>query len=53
MVVLDYDGTLTPIVDTPDKAIMHEDMRNAVIKLSNAALSESLVGEIFKIFNIW
>jgi len=34
VVFLDYDGTLTPIVDTPDKAIMHEDMRNAVIKLS-------------------
>lgn len=33
-VFLDYDGTLTPIVETPDKAIMHEDMRRAVIKLS-------------------
>lgn len=34
-VFLDYDGTLTPIVETPDKAIMAEDMREAVIKLSN------------------
>jgi alpha,alpha-trehalase len=33
-VFLDYDGTLTPIVETPDKAIMPEDMRAAVIKLS-------------------
>jgi len=34
-VFLDYDGTLTPIVETPDRAIMSEDMRDAVIKLSN------------------
>ena len=27
---LDYDGTLTPIVDRPDLAIMAEDMRDAV-----------------------
>jgi trehalose 6-phosphate phosphatase len=33
-VFLDYDGTLTPIVDTPDKAIMSEDMRQVVAELS-------------------
>ncbi len=33
-VFLDYDGTLTPIVETPDRAVMHEDMREAVIELS-------------------
>lgn len=33
-VFLDYDGTLTPIVETPDRAIMPEDMRQTVIKLS-------------------
>jgi len=31
---LDYDGTLTPIVETPDKAVIAEDMREAVIELS-------------------
>lgn len=33
-VFLDYDGTLTPIVDTPDLAVMAEDMREAVSELS-------------------
>jgi trehalose-phosphatase len=33
-VFLDYDGTLTPIVETPDRAVMHEEMREAVIELS-------------------
>jgi len=33
-VFLDYDGTLTPIVDTPDKAVMQEEMRAAVIELA-------------------
>jgi len=32
-VFLDYDGTLTPIVETPEKAVMSEDMREAVRKL--------------------
>jgi trehalose 6-phosphate phosphatase len=31
---LDYDGTLTPIVETPEKAVMSEDMRQIVINLS-------------------
>lgn len=33
-VFLDYDGTLTPIVETPGRAVMHEEMREAVIELS-------------------
>jgi len=31
---LDYDGTLTPIVETPDKAIISMAMRNIIIKLN-------------------
>jgi trehalose-phosphatase len=31
---LNYDGTLAPIVDTPDNAVMQKDMRTAVIELS-------------------
>lgn len=33
-VFLDYDGTLTPIVNDPDRAIMAEDMRTAVRELA-------------------
>ena len=33
-VFLDYDGTLTPIVETPEQAILHEDMRKALTRLS-------------------
>jgi alpha,alpha-trehalase len=33
-VFLDYDGTLSPIVETPDQAVMQEDMREAVVELS-------------------
>lgn len=29
---LDYDGTLTPIVDTPDKAIISDEMREMVVR---------------------
>jgi trehalose-phosphatase len=35
-VFLDYDGTLTPIVATPDLAIISEEMRAVVQKLSSA-----------------
>jgi alpha,alpha-trehalase len=34
-VFLDYDGTLTPIVDSPDKAVLSEPMRDTVAKLAN------------------
>lgn len=33
-VFLDYDGTLTPIVNDPEKAFMQDDMRETVRKLS-------------------
>jgi alpha,alpha-trehalase len=33
-IFLDYDGTLSPIVESPDLAVMAEDMREAVIALS-------------------
>ncbi|KAJ3675244.1 hypothetical protein LUZ60_004286 [Juncus effusus] len=32
---LDYDGTLSPIVDNPDLAFMDDEMRNAVRNVSN------------------
>jgi trehalose-phosphatase len=32
---LDYDGTLTPIVDYPDKAVISEEVRNLLKDLSN------------------
>ncbi|MCM8765851.1 MAG: trehalose-phosphatase [Candidatus Omnitrophica bacterium] len=31
---IDYDGTLTPIVEQPDKAVISEDMRNILRNLS-------------------
>jgi len=34
-VFLDYDGTLTPIVATPDLAVLSEDMRETVKELSS------------------
>ncbi|MCK5259488.1 MAG: trehalose-phosphatase [Candidatus Omnitrophica bacterium] len=33
-VFLDYDGTLTPIVDTPDMAVLSREMRETVRRLS-------------------
>ena len=34
VVFLDYDGTLSPIVNDPDKALMSEEMRTAVNRVS-------------------
>jgi trehalose-phosphatase len=33
--LLDYDGTLTPIVNTPDEAILNEDMRSVLSNLKD------------------
>jgi trehalose 6-phosphate phosphatase len=33
-VFLDYDGTLTPIVDRPEDAVISQDMRNAIRRLA-------------------
>ena len=30
---LDYDGTITPIVDSPDKAVLSEEMRSLIMNL--------------------
>ncbi|KAI4319986.1 hypothetical protein MLD38_033515 [Melastoma candidum] len=35
VVFLDYDGTLSPIVNDPDRAFMTDEMRSAVKKVSN------------------
>ena len=34
MVFLDYDGTLSPIVESPENAHMEEDMRSAVRRVA-------------------
>ncbi|MDD5044198.1 MAG: trehalose-phosphatase [Candidatus Omnitrophica bacterium] len=34
LLLLDYDGTLTPIVETPEKAIIHKDTKELLQKLS-------------------
>lgn len=34
-VFLDYDGTLTPIVEDPDKAFLSDSMKNTLIDLAN------------------
>ncbi len=34
-VFIDYDGTLTPIVDDPDKAVLPEDMKKVLEKLAD------------------
>ncbi len=31
---LDFDGTLTPIVDSPDKAVLSKEMRSLIIRLN-------------------
>lgn len=36
-IFLDYDGTLSPIVETPEQAIMTADMREAVVKLAECS----------------
>jgi trehalose 6-phosphate phosphatase len=37
-VFLNYDGTLTPIVDRPEDAVISQDMRNAVRRLAQRCL---------------
>lgn len=36
-VFCDYDGTLTPIVDDPDRALLDEDMRGTLVRLAALA----------------
>ena len=47
-VFLDYDGTLSPIVETPDRAVMQEDMRDTVIELSRHCLVGIISGRDLK-----
>lgn len=37
-IFLDYDGTLTPIVDTPDKAVLSRETKALLLKLSRLPL---------------
>ncbi|MBN1520965.1 MAG: trehalose-phosphatase [Candidatus Aureabacteria bacterium] len=43
---LDYDGTLTPIVDRPDMAILSPDMRSTVRSLSKKHLTAVVSGRM-------
>lgn len=36
MLFLDYDGTLVPIVESPDKAVMPEEIKGVLVELSKA-----------------
>lgn len=47
-VFLDYDGTLTPIVDDPDDALLSESMRTAVSQLADVALVAIVSGRDLK-----
>lgn len=44
VIFLDYDGTLTPIVDTPDKAIIGEEMRALVQDLAKRRMVSIVSG---------
>lgn len=44
MVFLDYDGTLSPIVDVPDRAFMSEAMRCALHALSSRYVTAIVTG---------
>lgn len=44
MVFLDYDGTLSPIVDVPDEAFMTDAMREALLNLSSRFVTAIVTG---------
>ncbi|KAJ0412572.1 hypothetical protein ATCC90586_006939 [Pythium insidiosum] len=44
VVFLDYDGTLSPIVDVPDRAFMTEEMRRALNALSSKYVTAIVTG---------
>jgi len=48
VVFLDYDGTLTPIVDTPDKAILSPQTRDVLIELSKKCVVGIISGRDMK-----
>ena len=43
-VFLDYDGTLTPIVDTPGQAVLSEEMRGMVRRLGDRCVTAVVSG---------
>lgn len=43
-VFLDYDGTLTPIVDTPGQAVLSEEMRETVRRLGDRCVTAVVSG---------
>jgi len=52
-VFLDYDGTLTPIVNSPDKAILSDSMRKDIRKLSKKYVTSIVTGRRFdNIYNL-
>jgi alpha,alpha-trehalase len=50
-VFLDYDGTLSPIVETPEQAVMPEDAREAVTELSRHCAVGIISGRDLK--DVW
>jgi len=47
-IFLDYDGTLTPIVDTPSKATLPTDMRQVVERLSKKYFTAIVTGRRYE-----
>jgi alpha,alpha-trehalase len=47
-VFLDYDGTLTPIVDSPDQAVLSDPMRDRVIQLAEVCTVAVISGRDLK-----
>ncbi len=45
---LDYDGTLTPIVESPDKAVISEDMLSLIVKLNETIPVAVITGRSLK-----
>ncbi len=43
LLLLDYDGTLTPIVETPSKAIIHKDTKGLLQKLSRSSYCKTSI----------
>jgi alpha,alpha-trehalose-phosphate synthase [UDP-forming]/trehalose-phosphatase len=56
LLFLDYDGTLTPIVDSPDKAVLSKKMRSLIAKLSEsipiAIISGRSIHDIIKLVDL-
>jgi trehalose 6-phosphate phosphatase len=53
VVFLDYDGTLTPIVDRPEDAVISEDMRDAVRRLAGRTTVCVISGRDRRVVSQW